>query len=50
MAQVTIVLVNENDNLPIFPEQVYQFEIPENSVPQALTSTVPMGISAVTVR
>lgn len=48
-AQVTINIVNENDNLPSFALSSYTFEIAENSAGQALTSTSPAGLTMIQV-
>ena len=48
-AQVTINIVNENDNLPSFALTSYTFEIAENSAGQALTSSSPAGLTMIQV-
>ena len=49
-AQVSVIIVNENDNIPVFASSSYMFEIAENAVAQALTSTVPAGLTMIQVR
>ena len=46
-AQVTIGVINENDNLPMFSLPSYTFELPENSPAQSLTATSPAGLTMV---
>ena len=48
-AQVTINIVNENDNLPTFSSSSYTFELAENSAAGALTSTNPAGLRMIQV-
>lgn len=48
-AVVTINVINENENFPIFAETTYQFLVPENQSPRPLTSSVPAGLTAITV-
>ena len=48
-AVVNVRIINENDGIPSFSENVYQFQIAENLPPQALTSTTPSGLSAILV-
>ena len=48
-AVVNIMIVNENDGTPSFPETMYTFRINENLPPQALVSTTPAGLSAILV-
>lgn len=46
-AQVTINIINDNDNLPTFAFSSYTFEIAENSPAQALTTTTPAGLTMI---
>ena len=46
---MNIVIVDENDNFPGFAEAMYQFQVAENGLPQALTSFQPAGLDAITV-
>ncbi len=48
-AVVNVMVVNENDGTPSFPEDVYVFQIAENLPPQPLQSTTPSGLNAITV-
>lgn len=48
-AQVTINIINENDNLPTFSSTSYTFDVAENLAPQALTSTNPAGLTMIQV-
>ena len=44
---VTINVVDVNDNLPVFSQQLYRYEIPENQVTGSTISPVPANQESV---
>ena len=48
-AQVTVNVINENDNVPTFSLASYTFEVAENLAAHALTSTNPAGLTMIQV-
>lgn len=50
VATVTIQLINENDNSPVFPYDEYVFDIAEEQAPGVLETSAPSpGISMIQV-